>query len=77
MTNEERWEIFINELIAYIEEHHHCANKHTDLYNRTRYYRKKIKEGTLPPEKAKLLEEILNQRHMEEHTGGRKKKEIH
>lgn len=74
MTNEERWERSINELRAYIEEHHHCAYKHTDLYNRTRYYRRKIKEGTLPPEKAIELVEILNMRDFSEHTGGRRKK---
>ena len=58
MTNEERWDAFIVELRAYIEEHHHGANKHTDLYNRTRYYRRKMKEGSLPEDKAKALEEI-------------------
>ena len=76
MTNEERWDAFIIELKAYIEEHHHGANKHTDLYNRTRYYRRKMKEGTLPKDKARVLEEILNLRHLDEHTGGRRKKQI-
>lgn len=33
MTNEERWDAFIVELRTYIEEHHHGANKHTNLYN--------------------------------------------
>lgn len=74
MTNEERWEVFITELRAYIEEHHHCANKHTDLYNRTRYYRKKMKEGKLGREKVEVLEDVLSLRHMDEHTGGRRKK---
>lgn len=75
MTNEERWTTFINDLKAYIEVHHHGANKHTDLYNRTRYYRRKMKEGSLPEDKAKVLEGVLNLRHMDEHTGGRKKKQ--
>lgn len=74
MTNEERWDVFIAELRAYIEEHHHGANKHTDLYNRTRYYRRKMKDGTLPEDRAKVLNEILNMRDFSEHTGGRKKK---
>lgn len=73
MTNEERWDAFIEELRAYIEEHHHGANKHTDLYNRTRYYRRKMKEGTLETEKSKKLEAVLSLR-SNEHTGGRKKK---
>ena len=73
MTNEERWDAFIVELRAYIEEHHHGANKHTDLYNRTRYYRRKMKEGALSEDKARVLEVILNMRNFSEHTGGRKK----
>lgn len=73
MTNEERWDAFIVELRAYIEEHHHGANKHTDLYNRTRYYRRKKNEGTLETEKSKKLEAVLSLR-SNEHTGGRKKK---
>ena len=74
MSNEERWEVFIKELKVYIEEHHHCANKHTDLYNRTRYYRRKMKEGTLPEDKAKVLEYVLKMRHFDKYAGGRKRK---
>lgn len=73
MTNEERWDAFIVELRTYIEEHHHGANKHTSLYNQTRYYRKRMKEGLLPPNKVSMLEEILSMRRLEAHTGGRKK----
>ena len=74
MNNEERWQTFIDELRAYIEEHHHCPNKHCTLYNAQKYYRRKMKEGTLQPEKAQVLEEILNMRDLEEHTGGRRKR---
>ena len=74
MTHEESWYQNFELLKSYIEEHHHGANKHTDLYNRTRYYRRKMKEGKLPEDKAKVQEEILNLRHMDEHTGGRRKK---
>lgn len=74
MTNEERWDVFINELKDYIEEHHHGANKHTDLYNRTRYYRRKMKEGTLDVEKAEELDRVLGMRNLSLHTGGRKRK---
>ena len=75
MSNEERWDVFINELKSYIEEHHHCPNKHCTLYNAQRYYRRKIKEGKLDEEKAKMLEDALSLRHTEEHTGGRRKKD--
>lgn len=73
MTNEERWDVFIKELRSYVEEHHHGANKHTDLYNRTRYYRKKMKDGTLNAERVQELEAVLSMR-SGEHTGGRTKK---
>lgn len=76
MKNEERWTKFIDELKAYIEEHHHGANKHTDLYNRTHYYRRKMKEGSLPEDKARVLEKVLNMRDFSIHTGGRCKKQI-
>lgn len=76
MTHEKRWEEFIIALRAYIEEHHHCANKHTELYNKTRYYRRRMKDGQLSPDKAKMLEEILSMRDLSEHTGGRRKREV-
>lgn len=74
MTNEENWNIFIKELESYIDEHHHCPNKHTTLYNTTRYYRRKMKSGALPADKVNQLEEILSKRDFTEHTGGRRKK---
>ena len=43
MTNQERWDVFIRELRAYIIEHHHFPNKHTTLYNAQKYYRGKMK----------------------------------
>ena len=72
MTNEERWVAFIRELKAFIEEHHHCPNKHCTLYNAQKYYRRKMKEGTLGEEKAMVLEEVLGMRDLNLHTGGRK-----
>ena len=51
MTNEERWDAFIEELRAYIEEHHHLPDKHKvesrGRLNKVKYARKKMKEGTL------------------------------
>lgn len=73
MTNEERWTVFINELSAYIEEHHLGPSKHTDLYNQTRYFRRKMKEGKLDEEKAEELERVLGLRDLSLHTGGRRK----
>lgn len=64
MTNEERWVMFINELRAYIEEHHLGSSKHTTLRNQLVYFRRKIKEGTLDPEKARILEEVLSLRYL-------------
>lgn len=77
MTNEERWKAFINELRAYIEEHHLGPSKHTDLYNQCRYYRRKMKDGTLDEEKAEELERVLELRDLTIHTGGRKPKNPH
>lgn len=74
MSNEERWTVFINELKAYIEEHHLGPSKHTDLYNQCRYYRRKLKEGALSEDKAEELERVLGMRDLSIHTGGRKRK---
>lgn len=74
MTNEERWGAFINELRAYIEEHHLCPPKHCTLYNDQKYYRRKMKEGKLDAEKAEELDRVLGMRDLSLHTGGRKKK---
>lgn len=38
---------FCDELRAYVEEHHHFPNKHTNLLSRVKYTRKKINEGKL------------------------------
>lgn len=76
MTNEERWNIFISELKAYIEEHHLGPSKHTDLYNQCRYYRKRAKAGTLDEEKARELAKVLELRDLNIHTGGRKRLDL-
>lgn len=76
MTNEERWHAFVAELQAYISEHHLGPSKHTSLYNQCRYFKRKMKEGTLDEEKAKELECVLGMRDLSIHTGGRKRKTI-
>lgn len=73
MTNQERWDTFITELKAYIEEHHLGPSKHTSLYNQCRYFKRKLKEGTLDEERAKELEDVLGLRDLTIHTGGRRK----
>lgn len=79
MTNEERWNAFIHDLREYILEHHHLPDKHKvvsrGLLNQTKYFRKKMKEGTLDAKRAQELEAVLSMR-SSEHTGGRKKKPL-
>lgn len=74
MTNEQRWTMFISELRAYIEEHHLCPPKHTTLRNQVVYYRRKMRDGLLPADKAEELERVLGMRDLMIHTGGRKPK---
>lgn len=74
MTNEERWHTFTAQLQAHIEVHRHCPPKNTALHNQIKYYRKKMKAGTLTAPQAQQLIRILNMRDMNEHTGGRRKK---
>lgn len=77
MMPEDKWNEFIEELQAYIQVHHHLPDKHRvenrRLLNQVKYFRKKMKEGTMDPERAKLLTEVLATR-TNEHTGGRRKK---
>lgn len=75
MTNEERWDAFINELTAYIEEHHLCPPKHTTLRNQVVYFRRKMRDGLLSEDKTEELERVLGMRDLSIHTGGRKRKE--
>lgn len=79
MTNEERWDVFIKELKAYIEEHHLGPSKHTTLRNQMVYFRRKMREGLMDAEKAEKAEEleaVLSMRDLSIHTGGRTKKLI-
>ena len=78
--NDEKWLANYEALKAYIDEHHHLPDKHKvenrGLLNFSKYTRKKIKEGTLDEEKRVMFEELLAERWMDEHTGGRKKSPI-
>ena len=74
MTNEEKWYAFIDELRAYVAEHHHFPKKHTNLLSKVKYMRKKINNGTLEAWKKAMFMEVDGMRDVEEHCGGRKKK---
>ena len=73
MTNDERWHIFIEELRAYVMEHHLFPQKHSRLSHKVKYTRKKINEGTLEKWKRVMFEEIAEMRDLTIHTGGRRK----
>lgn len=73
--NDENFIAFCNELRAYVEEHHLFPPKHTNLLSRVKYTRKKIKDGTLEDWKREKFEGLMAERHLEEHTGGRRKKD--
>ena len=72
--NEENWMMYYNELKAYVAEHHHFPVRHTTLNNWIRYQRKRIKAGTLSEKLCLLFEELAASRHLDEHTGGRRKR---
>ena len=71
MTHSESWNAFIDELRAYVREHHHFPNKHTNLLSKVKYTRKKINDGTLEEWKKEQFLEIAGMRDMEEHLGNR------
>lgn len=74
--NDENWMMHYNELKAYVAVHRHFPVCHTTLNNWIRYLRKRIKSGTLPEELRLLFEELAASRCLEEHTGGRRKKQV-
>ena len=65
-TRDKVWNRNYRKLKAYIDEHHHLPDKkkveHRGLLNWVKYNRKKIKAGTLAPEKMHLLCELLDSR---------------
>lgn len=78
MTNEERWELFVEELKAYIEEHRLGPSKHTSLYNQCRYFKRSFDRAQEPlspemAERKRQLDEVLSMRDLSIHTGGRRK----
>ena len=79
MTHSESWNTFIDELRAYVQEHHHGSlrqalgklklttgfpNKHTRLLSKVKYTRKKINDGTLEEWKKEQFLEVANMRNL-------------
>lgn len=68
-TRDKVWNRNFRKLKAYIDEHHHLPDKkkveHRGLLNWVKYNRKKIKAGTLSPEKERLFSDLLASRHAE------------
>lgn len=65
-TRDKVWNRNFRKLKAYIDEHHHLPDKkkveHRGLLNWVKYNRKKIKAGTLSPEKVQLFCKLLDSR---------------
>lgn len=78
--SDEKWLAKYEALKAYMEEHHHLPPKDAPLgakylLNWSKYVRRTIKEGKCENWKREMFEALMNERHLDEHTGGRKKME--
>lgn len=78
--NEENWLLHYTELKEHIMEHHRLPPKNAPLgakylLNWSKYVRRTIKEGTCDEWKREMFESLMAERHLDEHTGGRKKRE--
>ena len=78
--NEEKWLANYEALKTYIDEHHHLPPKNAPLgakylLNWCKYIRKPIKEETCEEWKREMFESLMNERHLNEHTGSRKPKQ--
>ena len=71
--NEENWLANYEALKAHVLETGHFPNKHDNRLNWAKFQMKKIKAGTMEPERQRLFEELMAMR-SGQHTGGRKKK---
>lgn len=78
--SDEKWLHNFECLKAYVDEHHHLPPKSaTDgkwMLNFAKYTRKTIKEGKCEEWKKEMFEALMSERRMEEHTGGRKRKDF-
>ena len=77
--NDEKWMANYEALKAYIAEHGHLPDKHKiesrALLSWAKYQKRKIKEGNLDENKRLMFESLLATR-SNEHTGGRRKKQV-
>ena len=71
--NEENWLANYEARKAHVLETGHFPNKHDKRLNWAKFQMKKIKAGTMEPERQRLFEELMAMR-SGQHTGGRKKK---
>lgn len=66
-TRDKVWNRNFRKLKAYIDEHHYLPDKkkveNRGILNWVKYNRKKIKAGTLDPEKQRLFCDLLDSRH--------------
>lgn len=66
-TRDKIWNRNFRKLKAYIDEFHHLPDKkkveNRGILNWVKYNRKKIKAGTMEPEKQRLFSELLASRH--------------
>lgn len=77
--SDENWLANYDALKVYIDEHYHIPPQNAPLgakylLNFSKYVRRTIKEGTCDEWKRDLFEALMNERHLDEHTGGRRRK---
>lgn len=70
--NDENWFANYEALKAHVLETGHFPNKHDKRLNWAKFQMKKIKVGTMDPERQRLFVELMAMR-SGLHTGGRKK----
>lgn len=70
--NDDKWNANYEALKAHVLETGHFPNKHDKRLNWAKFQMKKIKVGTMEPERQRLFEELMAMR-SGEHTGGRRK----
>lgn len=73
--NDGNWLAKFELLKAHVAETGHFPDKHCMLNHFCKYTRRKINEGKLEEWKKEMFEELAASRRLNEHTGGRRKKE--
>ena len=64
MTQDERWLIKYNEIMAFMAENHRRPSKYNmeerNLWNWLRHTQKQINSGELKPERVEMFEKVLD-----------------